>query len=523
MRTRRPSTTGLAVLGLMAGGLAYASPASAAVPEPPITEPASEVTGTSATLNGVLNPKKKAKAGYHFAYGSEGSCEGRTTEPVAEATVKALKASATITGLIPHTTYTFCLVATNTAGVAEGLPLFFETPPVPPAIEKESASSISQTTASLSALINPEFQETTCRGFQYVDEKSFEEEGYSSAQEASCEPGSLGSGSSGETASASLTGLTPNTVYHYRVLAENASGVSEGEDHNFLTLPTPPIASTGEASAITVNGATVSGSVEPGSRGPSSDTTYFFEYGVSASYGTKTPIQDAGQGTSLLIETANLTSLERDSVYHYRIVATNDNNNTPQTAHGSDQTLITGGPPPTIGGPSVSTISQDSAVFTATIAPQGLATRYELQVGRTQNRLQTVASGNTSSELPLVLDVGSLSSGTTYYYVLVATNVNGTALSPEGGFATVVGATPSNPLPQPPTLPLLTSSITAFPSESPTAGGVLGTKSGRPTSGQKLANALKACKKKPRTKRASCERQVRRKYGTRKLRGSKKR
>ena len=56
-------------------------------PEKPVTEAATaNTTGTTATLNGELNPKAivAAKDGYYFTYGSGGTCEGFATTPGAE-------------------------------------------------------------------------------------------------------------------------------------------------------------------------------------------------------------------------------------------------------------------------------------------------------------------------------------------------------------------------------------------------------------------------------------------------------
>jgi hypothetical protein len=517
MRVRRLSTTGLATLGLMAGGIASSSPASAAAPEKPLTKPAAEVTGTTATLHGVLNPKVSATTGYHFVYGSEGSCEGNTTEPAAEATGKAIKVSTPITGLIPLTKYTFCVVATNaTSEETSGSPLTFETLPVTPLITEESASAITQTTAAVSALINPELQQTKCEPFQYVDGASFLASEYSGASEAPCEPEELEPGSESTTTSANLTGLTANTTYHYRALAENGSGLSKGPDKTFLTLPNPPTAITGEPSSISPNGATISGTVNPGSVGPNSDTTYFFQYGPTTGYGLQVPLApgDAGEGTSPITEMANLTGLEPGTGYHYRIVATNDNANMPQTGFGADETFTTVATPPILSDVSVSAVTQSTVTITATLDPKGLPTRYELQMGTNQGTLQAEAFGDTAGVLPLMLTVGSLSPGILYYYRLTATNLNGTAETGyDGAFRTASGPGASSPLAQPPTPPLLAVPATAFPSESATAGEVLGTKSKTLTNAQKLANALKACRTKPKKQRTSCERRARGRYG----------
>jgi hypothetical protein len=523
MRVRRVSTMGLAIIGLATGSLASSSSASAAAPEKPLTRRAAEVTGVAATLHGVLNPKVSATTGYHFIYGSEGSCEGTTTEPGAEATGKAIKVSTPITGLIPHTKYTFCVVATNaTSEETSGSPLTFETLPVTPLITEESASAIAQTTASVSALINPELQQTTCKPFQYVDEASFLASEYSGASEVPCEPEELEPGSESTPTSANLTGLAANTTYHFRALAENGSGLTTGPDRTFLTLPNLPTAITGEPSSITPNSATISGSVNPGSVGPNSDTTYLFQYGHTTSYGAQTPVHDAGQGTTSVPETASLSALEAGAGYHYRIVATNDNENTPQTAFGKDETFATVPTPPILSAVSVLNVTQSTAMIAATLDPRGLPTRYELKLGAAPGPLQAQAFGNIAGGgvVALTLNLGSLSPGTLYSYSLIATNLSGTAEPPpEGAFTTAAGTGASSPLVQPPTPPLLATPTTVFPRESPTSGGVLGARSKALTKAQRLANALKACRKKPKNSRKGCELKARRRYGPRHKKG----
>jgi hypothetical protein len=101
-----------------------------------------------------------------------------------------------------------------------------------------------------------------------------------------------------------------------------------------------------------------------------------------------------------------------------------------------------------------------------------------------------------------------LQPGTTYYYSLVARNVDGTTYGQDETFTTPGAGGSINPLIQPATPPLLAIPDIAFPVETT---GVRGT--GALTEAQKLEKALKACGRKPRKKRAGCERRARRKYG----------
>src|SRR5205823_3588438 len=48
---------------------------------------------------------------------------------------------------------------------------------------------------------------------------------------------SAGSGTSNQPVSAKLSGLTANATYHYRLVAANASGTTNGADQTFTTSP----------------------------------------------------------------------------------------------------------------------------------------------------------------------------------------------------------------------------------------------------------------------------------------------
>jgi phosphodiesterase/alkaline phosphatase D-like protein len=46
---------------------------------------------------------------------------------------------------------------------------------------------------------------------------------------------SAGSGSSGRSVAQAINALKPNTIYHYRIVATNASGTAVGQDRTFRT------------------------------------------------------------------------------------------------------------------------------------------------------------------------------------------------------------------------------------------------------------------------------------------------
>jgi hypothetical protein len=84
---------------------------------------------------------------------------------------------------------------------------------------------------------------------------------------------------------------------------------------------TKPAVTTGGAADVTIQTATLTGSVDPGGAA----TTYFFQIGTTSVYGVQTPTASAGAGKSRVAVTAPLTGLAPATTYHYRLVARNRN------------------------------------------------------------------------------------------------------------------------------------------------------------------------------------------------------
>ena len=103
------------------------------------------------------------------------------------------------------------------------------------------------------------------------------------------------------------------------MVASNAAGTARGADGIFTTSVAPAVV-TGAATSIAPTSATLNGSVDPNGRA----TTWFFEYGTSTGYGTRTAVKDAGSGGSAIAVSAAVASLARGRVYHYRLVASSD-------------------------------------------------------------------------------------------------------------------------------------------------------------------------------------------------------
>jgi hypothetical protein len=94
-----------------------------------------------------------------------------------------------------------------------------------------------------------------------------------------------------------------------------------------------PTATTGGATSITYESAAVASTVNPGNQA----TEVYFQYGLTAAYGTETTASELPAGTKSVSVTATLSGLVADTAYDYRIVAINASGRT----NGAERTLKT--------------------------------------------------------------------------------------------------------------------------------------------------------------------------------------
>lgn len=96
---------------------------------------------------------------------------------------------------------------------------------------------------------------------------------------------------------------------------------------------TLPSVSTGSASSVGTNSATLNATVNPNGL----STTAWFEYGTTTSYGATTSSQSTGSGTGAVSVAQSPSSLTADTTYHFSTVA----QNSVGTSYGTDQTFTT--------------------------------------------------------------------------------------------------------------------------------------------------------------------------------------
>jgi hypothetical protein len=124
----------------------------------------------------------------------------------------------------------------------------------------------------------------------------------------------------------------------------------------------PPAVKTGNAGAVTPQTATIGGSINP--RG--APTAFYFRFGTTKSYGTRTSTGDAGSGTKSVAASAPLGGLRPNTTYHYQLVAFS----TAGTTLGSDRTFKTLQIPTTL----TLTASPNPVVYASAVSVAGALT-----------------------------------------------------------------------------------------------------------------------------------------------------
>jgi hypothetical protein len=426
----------LRAMAVVAVALAASAPAVT-------TGPVTAIGPTTATVTGTVSPNGAATT-WHVEYGTTTSYGSATASISVGSGTSATVVSANLTGLKAGTTYHYRVVATNSAGTTHGSDGILTTSAAPQAVTG-SATSVTTSSATLNGTVNPNGRATTWY-FEYGTSTSYGSK--TPAKDA-------GLGTSATNVSASVAGLATGRTYHYRLVAASDAGTSTGSDHTFVTA-TAPVATTSAASSIGDTSARLNGKVTPNG----ASTTWYFEYGTTTSYGSKTSSKSAGSGTDSTSVSSTVSNLTRGTTYHFRLVATSASG----TATGGDQSFTTSGPPVVHTG-SASNVGSGNATLNGTVDRNGHATSWYFEYGTNTSYGTRTSRTNASSSpgaQPVSVTVSNLTPGTTYHFRLVATNGSGTVAGSDATFTTFA-----------PTLTLSsTSSVVSFGHEVTLSGSL---------------------------------------------------
>ncbi|MBI3804989.1 MAG: fibronectin type III domain-containing protein [Nitrospirae bacterium] len=212
--------------------------------------------------------------------------------------------------------------------------------------------------------------------------------------------------------SVALTGLSPSTTYHYRLLSRDAAGnLATSGDNSFTTAAppdtTPPVISGMGAGSVTVNSAVIGWSTnEP------ADTQ--IEYGTTTTYGSFTAVVS----TLVTSHAQSVSGLNPSTLYHYRVRSRDAAGNLTISGDGTFTTAM----PPDTTAPSVPNGLSASAVSSSQINLSWSASTDNVKVAgyriyRNGAQIATTTSTSYSNT--------GLSENTTYRYTVSAYDAAG--------------------------------------------------------------------------------------------------
>jgi hypothetical protein len=222
----------------------------------------------------------------------------------------------------------------------------FGDPQTYPDLTLGTASGIANTSATVSGTISAQGVALSDCHFEYVTEAGFSASGFddlSSGGTVPCSPaaGSIPVDSAAHPVTGSLSGLTANTSYLFRLVAANANGPIATLSGDPFETPGPSFAETMGSPVRTTTTARLDGRVNP----KRAAATYHFEYGeqgpCDSNPCTSTESHPAGSGNEFELVSQQIEGLQPSTTYHYRVIA--DNGNPDGVAIGSDMTVTTRG------------------------------------------------------------------------------------------------------------------------------------------------------------------------------------
>lgn len=330
--------------------------------------------------------------------------------------------------------------------------------------------------------------------------------------------------------SVAIEGMRPNETVYDRLVATDdnvrAAELLTGETLSFTTPAAPPkVTTTLAALFVRVTSAVLFGELNP----ENSSTTYGFQYAPTANC----ELLEAELGSSVEVTqcpgeketeplksaayrrlgaTAEASGLSPTTAYRYRLKASNTAGSA--TSEGEEEFTTSQSPVVQAVTGAYGGVTATSAIVAGSVEADGQASTFTFELGvanGTDTQYDIVASGAVPAVRGFVSEavgVSGLQPGTQYAYRIGVHFGDGSTPGSSAIGAPQVFTTNGIAvvLEGPPSLPMLEVPPIQFPKQLPVSQQKL-------TNAQKLAQALKACRKKAKHTRASCERKARRRYG----------
>ena len=196
-----------------------------------MTEPATAINFTNATLNGAVMAGGQATS-YYFAWGVNSNYGNNTATNLMTNNLTASQPeSLAVSNLLPGTTYHYQLVAFNGLGYSYGGDFTFVTPAESSVVTTLPATGVTDGGAALNATINPEYSPTSVY-FQWGTTTNF--------GNVTTPVNLTGNLADFQPVTWTISNLAPGTIYYYQAVAFNSGGTTFGNELVFNTSSPPP-------------------------------------------------------------------------------------------------------------------------------------------------------------------------------------------------------------------------------------------------------------------------------------------
>jgi len=231
-----------------------------------------------------------------------------------------------------------------------------------------------------------------------------------------------------------ISGLAPETIYHFRAKAVGDGDAVYGSDMTFTTGTISPKATTGAATDIATTSATLNGTLDD--LGTASSVIVSFEWGTTASgpYPNRT-LNQTMTGTGIFSD--NLTGLGPGTTCYYRAKAVGE-----ATGYGNEKSFTTLSTPPSVNTNDADTVATTSARLNGDLTALGTAVNVTVCFEWGTSKwfyTQTTDNQTLSAAGAFSANLTGLSPGTTCYYRAKAVG-DGSNYGAEKSFTT--GTTP---------------------------------------------------------------------------------
>ena len=227
--------------------------------------------------------------------------------------------------------------------------------------------------------------------------------------------------------------------------SDPSGGLHDSKVRVLGPIVTLPEVATGSSEITGDTSARVKGTVNPDGQALSDCT---FEYGPTSAYGQVAPCEapnaaEVGAGAAPVEVHADLSGLQGESEYHYRLVARNANaalypNDPSAVVKGADQIFKTPSKPG-IKGLWATNVIVTEATLKATVNPENATTAYRFEWGLDSSYGESTAEinlGTGNADHTVGFNLSGLEPATTYHYRVVATNAIGVTEAADRQFTT---------------------------------------------------------------------------------------